>query len=169
MRTTLCAGVARRTFAHGLRAHPLDERFDDPEVDVRFEQRETNPKRGVDMGFIRRSSAATEEDVLQTVFERVQHTVHYARSGQPARAIARAFVALTGSSANSYVKRRSRKAAIGNLPPDLKVRPPQSEAGSLDPAALFDDQVNLYVELAEVLVGGPAGDDWLTGWHTARS
>ena len=80
--------AAQDLFADGLRAHPLDERLDDPEVDVRFEQRETNlAKRGVDGRLVQPSFAAKRlEDVLQTGAERLQHTVHLpARSAGPGK------------------------------------------------------------------------------------
>src|SRR5262249_28303764 len=82
---------------HRLGAHALDERLDDAEIDVRFEQRQTDfTQRRVDVLF--REPGLTPdrlEDTLETVAERLEHDT------RPGRAL----LALTDSRANSYDSR----------------------------------------------------------------
>ncbi len=73
----LCRRQApQNRFADRLRPNPIDERLDDAEVDVRFEQREPNlPQRDID-GRLGQPRLAAErlEDVLQAGAERFEHT-----------------------------------------------------------------------------------------------
>ena len=61
--------------AHGLDPHPLDERLDDAEVHVGFEQRQPDfTQCRVDRGFGEANLATKRlEDVLQTRAERFEH------------------------------------------------------------------------------------------------
>ena len=62
---------------HRLLAHPVDERLDDAEVDVRFEQRQPDlAQRGVDGRFGEAClTPERPEDPLQTLTQRLQHDV----------------------------------------------------------------------------------------------
>ena len=64
--------------ADGLGAHALDERLDDAEVDVRFEQRQPNlAQRRVDRRLGQsRFTAKRLEDVLQAGAERFEHVCY---------------------------------------------------------------------------------------------
>ena len=77
MRTTCWAGVRllQDVVADRLDAHALDERLDDAEVDVRFEQRQPDlAQRRVDRRFGQPGFAAEGlEDVLQAGAERLEH------------------------------------------------------------------------------------------------
>ena len=79
MRTTCCAGrqALEDLLIDGAIAHPIDERLDDLEVDVRFEQRHPDlAKRRLDGRFRQPDFAAQgAENALQAVAERFEHVV----------------------------------------------------------------------------------------------